>query len=90
MKRSDTPRLRADVRVRTIGGEAVVVVQSAAEVMVLNEVGTRVIELVDGSRTVGDIVELLLGEFNVGDEQLVADVSTFLDELRRAGALDQT
>ena len=44
----------------------------------VSEVGERIIELVDGTRTVGDIVEVLVEEFEVSREVAEADTRQFL------------
>ena len=49
------------MRYRRIEGEAVVLRQSAAEVLVLNEVGAAVLDLADGRRSVGDWIDALAG-----------------------------
>lgn len=84
----DVPRLRPDVRYRLVGGQAVVIVQEAGEALVLNEVGSRILELVDGERSVADIVSVLREEFDAAPEELASDVSGYLADLVEAGVLD--
>lgn len=74
----------ADVRFRHVGDETVVLRQRAAEVLVINEVGGRILELVDG-RSVADIVDQLLREFTIERGMLERDVAEFLGELERKG-----
>ena len=79
---------RSDVRYRKIEGEAVVLRQSAAEVLVLNEVGAAVLDLADGERSVGDWIEALAAEYE-GDPATVArDVLAFAAEATEAGLLE--
>jgi pyrroloquinoline quinone biosynthesis protein D len=47
----------------------------------VSEVGERIIELVDGSRTVQGIVDVLCEEFEVGREACTADTVAFLQLL---------
>ena len=76
------------MRYRRIEGEAVVLRQSAAEVLVLNEVGASVLELADGERSVGDWI-IALGDAYEGDpETLARDVLAFAAELAEAGLLE--
>lgn len=82
-------KLRSDVRFRVIAGEAVVLRQDDAEVLMLNEVGARVLELTDGVVSVGGVVGRLEAEFEVPIEQLTADVTGFVAELVEAGVLDR-
>ena len=82
-------RVASDVRFRIVAGEAVVVRQEAGEVMALNSTGARILELVDGGRTVAAVVEALEQELEVSREQLTADVEVFLSELLAIGALER-
>lgn len=82
------PRLRSAARYRVVGGQAVVVVQDAGEALVLNEVGSRILELVDGKRRVAEIVAAMLTEFEVEAEVLDRDVRQHLGDLVDAGVLE--
>ncbi len=75
-----------DVRFRAVGGETVVLRQNDALVLVLNEVGGRVLELADG-RTESEIVDELIDEFEVERAELEADVSAFVTELIGEGVV---
>jgi hypothetical protein len=79
---------RSDVRYRRIEGEAVVLRQSAAEVLVLNEVGASVLELADGERSVGDWIDALATEYEGDATDLARDVLAFAAELAEAGLLE--
>lgn len=81
-------RRRSDVRFRVIAGEAVVLRQEEAEVLVLNEVGARILELADGSHSAKAIVDTLESEFEVERAELESDVETFLGDLVEADVLE--
>ena len=81
-------RRRSDVRYRRIEGEAVVLRQSAAEVLVLNEVGASVLDLADGERSVREWIEELSGEYETDAATLTRDVLAFAGELEEAGMLE--
>ncbi len=66
---------------RVIDGEAVVILSEANLVKVFNPVGSRVWELADGSRTVGEIVDVIVAEYEVDRERAQADVTTFIEQL---------
>ncbi|MDX9709377.1 MAG: pyrroloquinoline quinone biosynthesis peptide chaperone PqqD [Trichloromonas sp.] len=53
----------------------------------LNLVGGRIWSLCDGSRTEEDIVAALAGEFDAEPEELRADVTEFVADLRGRGWL---
>ncbi len=80
--------IASDVRFRTVFEEGVVVRQRAAEVLVLNTVGIRILELVAQKRSVGEIVDDLSAEFDATKDQLRNDVSAFIGELVAAGVLE--
>ncbi|HEV8581344.1 MAG TPA: PqqD family protein [Thermoanaerobaculia bacterium] len=82
-------RRRSDIRYRRIEGEAVVLRQSAAEVLVLNEVGASVLDLADGERSVGEWIEALSQEYETDPAELARDVLQFAGELREAGMLEE-
>lgn len=44
----------------------------------VSEVGERIVELVDGQRTVGDIVQVLVDEFEVSRELAESDTVQFI------------
>ena len=77
-----------DVRYRTIDGEAVVVRQRAAEVLVMNEVAARILDLADGRTPVSGWIEALAGEYDVDRAALARDVLTFAAELAAEGMLE--
>lgn len=82
-------RRRSDIRYRRIEGEAVVLRQSAAEVLVLNEVGASVLDLADGEHSVREWIEALSQEYETDPEELTRDVLQFAGELREAGMLEE-
>jgi hypothetical protein len=78
---SSRPCINDDVIWTAVDNEAVVVSPREAKARVLNEVGTRMWELSDGSRTVGEIASVIAGESDVSVEQAEVDAIEFLDEL---------
>jgi hypothetical protein len=50
-------------------------------------VGARIWDLIDGSRSVDEIVGALAGEFQATTAELVRDVCAFLEQLVAAGAV---
>ena len=81
-------RRRTDVRYRRIEGEAVVLRQSAAEVLVLNGVGASVLDLADGVRPVGEWIDALVEEYGADRETVARDVLEFAGEAEEAGLLE--
>jgi hypothetical protein len=77
-----------DVRFRRVEAEAVVLRQNVSEVMVLNEVGARILDLADGVMPIAGWVDALFEEFEVEREILEEDVLGFASELTDAGVLE--
>lgn len=82
-------RIRSDIRFQRVSDEGVVVRQSEANVLVLNEVGMSILEAIrDGATAPGDLVERLGQAYEVATEELVTDVAEFLRELVAAGVIE--
>lgn len=60
------------------------------DLFVLNEIGSWVWARLDGHRSVGDLVDEMVREFDVAEEQAAADMEGFVLDLRGAGLLDET
>ena len=75
------PVLHPQVATRIIDGEAVIVLPESSQVNVLNEVGSRIWEFIDGTRSVGEITEAIVAEYEVSTEQAERDVDEFIQEL---------
>lgn len=74
---------------RVYDGTAVVVSPDSSQFHTFNPVATRVWELLASPRTVVDLVELILGEFDVDRETAVVDVEGFLEELVEKGLAER-
>jgi len=55
---------------------------------VLNEFAGRVLELIDGNRTLGEVVEQLCSEFRADDGMIKSDVMRFATELEASGLVE--
>lgn len=87
MNWNNYPVPHAQVATRVVDGAAVIVLADSGEVVVLNEVGTRVWQLADGSRSLTDIVAMLEREYAVAPNQLHADVEEFVQKMLKTNAL---
>jgi hypothetical protein len=77
---------------RKIGDESLLVPirQNAADlesIYVLNEVGGHIWELIDGKRTVRDIVRIIGFEFEANLAEIENDLTAFLQQLQEIGGL---
>ncbi len=87
MDANKIPVPHPQVAARIVDGEAVVVLADAGEVNVLNPVGTRIWELIDGTRSVTEIAQTIQAEYEVTGPQAQQDVTEFLQALADAGAV---
>jgi len=81
-------RTRSDARYRNIGGEGIVVRQAVGEVLVLNEVGVRVLDLLAVGKPVGQLIGTLAAEYEVDSVTLERDVLAYIQELLDAGIVE--
>lgn len=77
---------------REIAGEAVLVpvrknMADMESIYTLDEVGAFIWDLVDGQRTIGDVRERVLDEYDVEPEVLDSDLFEFVEQLKAIGAL---
>lgn len=79
------PRRHPDTRFRVIEGEAIVILPEKMELRILSETGSRIWDLIDGERSVGAMVDVVVEEFAVERDVASADVISFLQELAGHG-----
>jgi hypothetical protein len=77
---------------RKIGDETFLVpvrnnVGELDNIYVLDEVAARIWELIDGTNTIHDIVDIILSEYDAGAEDVEKDVREFLEGLKSIGAV---
>ena len=77
---------------REIAGEAILVpirrnVADMESVYTLDSVGADIWELIDGDRTLAEILDLLLGEYDVDAAVLSKDLDEFFGQLEAIGAI---
>ena len=82
-------RLARDVRYRRIFGDTVVLRQDAGEVLGLNPVGARILELAGEGRDEDDISAILIREFAVDREVVLADLAAFVEDLLEIGVIER-
>ncbi|MCC6128393.1 MAG: pyrroloquinoline quinone biosynthesis peptide chaperone PqqD [Acidobacteria bacterium] len=73
------PRLERGVGFRRIAGKGVVLVAETSKAIVINGTGARILELVDGKRSLAEIVDVLIEEFDAPRSVLEEEVAAFLE-----------
>ena len=84
------PRQNPAVAWRNVNGAAALVTSSDSTFYWLNPVATRIWELADGERSVGQIGEQLVREFDVDLATCVADAARMVDEFGAKGLFEAT
>lgn len=87
------PRKNARVVFRKIAGEFILVpishqAEDVDSIFTLNEIGSRIWELIDGGKNIGVISDAIFEEFEVSREIAGTDVEEFLRQLEDIGAVD--
>ena len=78
-------RRNPDSAYRIYDGQATIVLPGRAVVQVLNPVGSLVWDKIDGEQTLEQILELVLGEYDVGRDQALSDLGGFVATLEEQG-----
>ena len=78
------PRRRGDVLTNEAGDTVILLTPESGEYFTLNEVGGRIWQLADGSRSVTEIAGLLAAEYDAPAEEIEADALEVLGELADA------
>jgi hypothetical protein len=84
------PALKKGVGFRRILDEGVTLVAETSSVNVLNEPACRFLELVNGERTVAQILSVLEQEYAATTEEIRRDVDAFLDRAVDAKLVELT
>src|SRR5258706_12638473 len=85
-KRLSVPK---DVLVNELGGEAVLLNLKSERYYGLDEVATRMWQVVTTAGSLDAARETLLAEYDVEDDKLQADMSTLVDKLVAEGLLEK-
>ena len=90
MDLNEIPARRAGAQqllTREIASDTFVMDVERSELHDLNAVGGRIWELIDGRRSVAEIVDALTAEFEVDRSRAENEVSAYLDILREKGLI---
>ena len=79
---------RQDVLSRVLDGEAVLLDLESGTYFGLNDVGTRVWQLIVAGSSVGEIKSALIDEFDVSADRLSRDLDELLLGLEKRGLVD--
>lgn len=72
---------------RVVDGEALLIHLSSGDLYSLNSVGVSLWEHIDGMRTVEDLVDLIVDEYDVDRDRAEADVLRLVEQLADEGLI---
>lgn len=81
------PQCPDHVVARMLDDETVLLNLQTEEYYSLDDVGSRIWQMVDGHHTVAQIVEAIVAEYSADPAQVTTDVSDLLDELSHEGLI---
>lgn len=79
---------KSDIRHRTIDNEGIIMCQDSADIIAVNAVGSRILELIDGHKSIDDCLAILVTEFDVEPLQLQQDCLDFILDLMQNDILE--
>jgi hypothetical protein len=85
MQPDSRPNRRSDILVQVAGDTVVLLTPDSGEYFTLNEVGGRIWELADGTRSVDQIATALVDEFEAPLDEVRADALDLLQQLAEEG-----
>jgi len=80
----DTLPVRSDAPWRNIDGNIIVVQPKEGHIYPLNSVATKIWLLLDGTRSVSEIIEIVAAEFEGEIDQIREDTLLFLEQLEKS------
>jgi PqqD family protein of HPr-rel-A system len=84
------PRVRADLTIVELDGEAVIYDEATGDLHHLNPTATLVLGLCDGTATGRELAADIAGAYGLPQERVVADVRAALREFRKSKLLEPT
>lgn len=72
---------------RIIDKEAVIVLLDKQQTLVLNDVGSRIWEIMDGEKGIDELTRIVTSEFDVAYTDALQDMTNFVEELEEKGAV---
>ena len=87
LREARAPRRNPTAGYRIFEGQATIVLPDGSYINVLNEVGSRIWDLMDGNRSEAEIAAAICGEFETTPDQAERDVQEFIADLSRHNML---
>ncbi len=77
--------ISSEVLTQEVGGETVILDLKSESYFGLDEIGTRIWQLLQEQENIQTIIATMLNEYDVKEEQLEKDIQNLLTQLNKAG-----
>ena len=84
---TQTIEISSEVLTQEVGGETVILDLKTESYFGLDEVGTRIWQLLQQEKDTQNITETMLNEYDVEEKQLEKDIQNLLTKLNEAGII---
>ena len=81
-------RIPGHVRFTVIDNEAVIIDANTGMYLGLDEVGTRILQIISETGSTEHVIETLLHEYQISEETLRSDVINLVEEFRAKGIVE--
>jgi len=83
-----TVKISSEVLTQEVGGETVILDLKSEGYFGLDEIGTRMWQLIQEQKNLQSVTETMLNEYDVDPDQLKTDIKNLLNELVKSGLVD--
>jgi len=87
MNLNQTFTISGEVICQVLDDESVLLDLASENYLGLDEVGTRIWQLIDDGETMRSVVATMLGEYDTNEDTLVGDLDKFLNDLQAQGLI---
>lgn len=75
---------REDINVSDLNGEKVMMDLNGGKYFALNKVGSRVWDIIDNKISIGDVVNILMREYDIDEKICIEEVISFIKKMNNA------
>ncbi len=83
-----TIKISSEVLTQEVGGETVILDLKSEGYFGLDEIGTRIWQLIQEQKNLQSVTETMLNEYDVEPDQLKTDINNLLNELIKSGLVN--
>ena len=85
---AQTIKISSEVLTQEVGGETVILDLKSEGYFGLDEIGTRIWQLLQEQKNLQSVTETMLNEYDVEPDQLKTDIKDLLNELVKSGLVN--